>query len=80
MNLQNKEVVVSGATGYLGQHVVSELVSQGARVRAIARIDSPASRPGLAAKIRRRLSIQVSWSAVLRISIGLLRQLTTACI
>jgi uncharacterized protein YbjT (DUF2867 family) len=41
MNLQNKQVVVSGATGYLGQHVVAELIKQGALVRAIARIDSP---------------------------------------
>ena len=39
--MQNKEVVVTGASGYLGQHVISELLKRGANVRAVVRTDCP---------------------------------------
>jgi len=35
------EVVISGASGYLGQHLTAELIARGAGVRAIVRTESP---------------------------------------
>ncbi|MBU6453225.1 MAG: NAD-dependent epimerase/dehydratase family protein [Cyanobacteria bacterium REEB67] len=39
--MNGKQVVVTGASGYLGQHVIAELIKQGASVRAVLRVDAP---------------------------------------
>lgn len=42
-----KTVLVSGATGYIGRHLVSALVSQGFQVRALSRQENTSDRTGL---------------------------------
>lgn len=40
MNWQKKKVLVTGSTGFIGSHLVEELVNLGARVRAFAQYNS----------------------------------------
>jgi NAD dependent epimerase/dehydratase len=40
MNWNRKRVLVTGAAGFIGSHLVEELVKKGARVRALARYNS----------------------------------------
>ena len=42
-----ERVVVAGATGYLGRHLVAEASDRGYRVRAIVRSRARAEKPGL---------------------------------
>jgi nucleoside-diphosphate-sugar epimerase len=40
MNWENKKVLVTGAGGFIGSHLVERLVELGARVRALVRYNS----------------------------------------
>ena len=40
MNIKNKNIVVTGAGGFIGSHLVEELVNRGASVKAIVRYNS----------------------------------------
>lgn len=47
MKLENKTVVVTGAGGFIGSHLVERLVREGCRVRAVLHYDSRAERSNL---------------------------------
>jgi nucleoside-diphosphate-sugar epimerase len=60
MNWQNVRTLVTGAGGFIGSHLVEELVSRGASVRALVRYNSRADLGLLAtlpAEVRRKLEI-----------------------
>ena len=40
MTLENKRVLVTGADGFIGSHLVEELVGAGAKVRALSLYNS----------------------------------------
>jgi dTDP-glucose 4,6-dehydratase len=67
---QDKRVLVTGAGGFIGSHLVETLVQQGARVRAFVRYNSRAD-PGMLAFIPREQLAQVEIIA------GDLRDLST---
>src|SRR3954467_1026138 len=52
----NSKVLVTGATGNVGEHVVSALVAQGHDVRAVVRDPGRASLPGSVEVVRADLS------------------------
>jgi dTDP-glucose 4,6-dehydratase len=40
MNFENKTVLVTGAGGFIGSHLVERLVSEGSKVRAFVRYNA----------------------------------------
>ena len=59
-------IALTGATRYIGSHILTELLSHGHAVTALVRDDTQSSRPSPPEVLRRSSSTSTTWAAVVK--------------